>query len=54
MVKYIARSHSLGSCGQEVLLSQTFISPRQFHASETNLRTKFYKANPVIFHAPEN
>ena len=49
MVKHIARSHSLGSCGQEVLLSQTGISPGQPHASEANRRTKFNRRKSSNF-----
>ena len=55
MVKHIARSHFLGSCGQEVLLRQTAISPRQPHASETQIsKLNSTETNPVIFHTPEN
>ena len=37
MAKHIARSHFLGSSGQEVLLKSSAISPRQPHASETQI-----------------
>ena len=54
MVKHIARSHFLGHCGQEVLLRQTAISPRQPHASETQIsKLNSAETNPVFFHTPE-
>ena len=55
MVRHIARSHFLGSCRQEVLLRQAAISPRQPHASETQIaKLNSTETNPVIFHTPEN
>ena len=51
MTKHIAKSHFLGSCGQEVLLRQIAILPRQPHASETQItKLNSIEANPVIFH----
>ena len=50
MVKHIARSHFLGHCGQEVLLRQTAISPRQPpRFRNTNLKTKFSRNKSSIF-----
>ena len=54
MVKHIARSHFVGYCGQEVLLRETAISPRQPQASETQIsKLNSSETNPVIFHTPE-
>ena len=55
MVKHIARPHFLGTCGQEVILRRPAISPRQPHASETQISKLIStETNPENFHTPEN